>query len=88
MPIKSKIMKIGICSVIVLMPLYQISLPSVAAEEVADVASQDIVNMPGSALKAKLNKIIGHAAPAYTTKGQMVGFDSIGLYLTLIHKIH
>ncbi|EAH4092251.1 LPXTG cell wall anchor domain-containing protein [Listeria monocytogenes] len=80
MSIKSKIMKIGICSVIVLMPLSQISLPSVAAEEVADDASQDIVNMPDSALKAQLNQIIGQAATADITKAQMLGFDSIGLY--------
>ncbi|EHC2914085.1 TPA: LapB repeat-containing protein [Listeria monocytogenes] len=80
MSIKSKIMKIGICSVIVLMPLSQISLPSFAAEEVADDASQDIVNMPDSALKAQLNQIIGQAATADITKAQMLGFDSIGLY--------
>ncbi|EAD9034649.1 LapB repeat-containing protein [Listeria monocytogenes] len=80
MSIKSKIMKIGICSVIVLMPLSQISLPIFAAEEVADDASQDIVNMPDSALKAQLNQIIGQAATADITKAQMLGFDSIGLY--------
>lgn len=80
MSIKSKIMKIGICSVIVLMPLSQISLPSFAAEEVADDASQDIVNMSDSALKAQLNQIIGQAATADITKAQMLGFDSIGLY--------
>ncbi|EAE4352649.1 internalin, partial [Listeria monocytogenes] len=74
MSIKSKIMKIGICSVIVLMPLSQISLPIFAAEEVADDASQDIVNMPDSALKAQLNQIIGQAATADITKAQMLGF--------------
>lgn len=35
MSIKSNIMKIGVCSVMVLVPLSQTSLPSFAAEEIA-----------------------------------------------------
>lgn len=35
MSIKSNIMKIGVCSVMVLVPLSQTSLPSFVAEEIA-----------------------------------------------------
>ncbi|EFR87895.1 cell wall anchor domain-containing protein, partial [Listeria marthii FSL S4-120] len=79
MSIKSKIMKIGICSVMVLMPLSQISLPSFAAEEVADDASQDIVNVPDAELKAQLNQAMGNAATADITKAQISGLESISL---------
>ncbi|MBC2249361.1 LapB repeat-containing protein [Listeria sp. FSL L7-0123] len=79
MSIKSKIMKIGICSVIVLMPLSQISLPSFAAEEVADDASQDIVNVPDAELKSQLNYAMGGAATADITKAQILGLESISL---------
>ncbi|MBF2482450.1 internalin, partial [Listeria seeligeri] len=75
MSIKSKIMKIGICSVMVLMPLSQISLPSFAAEEVADDASQDIVNVPDAELKAQLNQAMGNAATADFTKAQILGLE-------------
>lgn len=48
MSIKSNIMKIGVCSVMVLVPLSQTSLPSFAAEEIALKESQDVVNIPST----------------------------------------
>ncbi|MBC1986662.1 LapB repeat-containing protein [Listeria sp. FSL L7-0478] len=70
MSIKSKIMKIGICSVMVLIPLSQTSLPSFA-DEVAEEPSQAIVNIPDPALKKEINQIIGQAETADITEAQM-----------------
>ncbi|MDT0016569.1 LapB repeat-containing protein [Listeria swaminathanii] len=79
MTIKSKIMKIGICSVMVLVPLSQTALPSFAAEEVGEEVSSDIVNIPDSALRAQLNQIIGQPAAADITKSQLAGFRTLSL---------
>ncbi|HHR2574789.1 TPA: internalin, partial [Listeria monocytogenes] len=65
MSIKSKMMKIGICSVMVLVPLSQVSFSGFAAEEASEEASEEvnqgIVNIPDANLKANLNQIIGQA---------------------------
>ncbi|EAD8855958.1 LPXTG cell wall anchor domain-containing protein [Listeria monocytogenes] len=55
MSIKTKIIKVGICSVMVMVPLSQVSFPSFAAEEPGLKASQDIVNIPDPELKKQIN---------------------------------
>ncbi|EAC3171823.1 LPXTG cell wall anchor domain-containing protein [Listeria monocytogenes] len=55
MSIKTKIIKVGICSVMVMVPLSQVSFPSFAAEEPGLKASQDIVNIPDPELKRQIN---------------------------------
>ncbi|MBC1970118.1 LapB repeat-containing protein [Listeria marthii] len=79
MSIKSKIIKIGVCSVMVLVPLSQTSLPSFAAEEVAVEDQQDIVNIPDAELKAQINQYIGQPATTDITKTQLAGFRTLSL---------
>ncbi|MBC2187291.1 internalin, partial [Listeria sp. FSL L7-0253] len=79
MSIKSKIMKIGICSVMVLVPLSQISFPSFAAEEVGEDTGQNIVNIPDPVLKASLNDARDKPATEDFTEAQMLGFNGISL---------
>ncbi|EHR3848550.1 TPA: LapB repeat-containing protein [Listeria monocytogenes] len=83
MSIKSKMMKIGICSVMVLVPLSQVSFSGFAAEEASEKASEEvnqgIVNIPDANLKANLNQIIGQASTADITETQMKGFAALGL---------
>ncbi|EAV9827236.1 leucine-rich repeat domain-containing protein, partial [Listeria monocytogenes] len=71
MSIKNKIIKIGICSVMVMVPLSQVSLPGFAAEEVGVEAGQDIVNIPDPVLKRKLNYYLEQAPDADITEAQM-----------------
>ncbi|EAG9427888.1 LPXTG cell wall anchor domain-containing protein [Listeria monocytogenes] len=81
MSIKSKIIKVGICGVMVMVPLSQVSFPSFAAEEVGVEAGQDIVNIPDPELKKQLNMLInsGRAPNADITEAQMAGFTSLSL---------
>ncbi|HAK1273726.1 TPA: LapB repeat-containing protein [Listeria monocytogenes] len=80
MSIKSKIIKVGICGVMVMVPLSQVSFPSFAAEEVGVEAGQDIVNIPDPELKKQLNTLMtGRAPDADITEAQMAGFQSIAL---------
>ncbi|ELA3158358.1 LapB repeat-containing protein [Listeria monocytogenes] len=72
MSIKTKIIKVGICSVMVMVPLSQVSFPSFAAEEPGLKASQDIVNIPDPELKKQLNLSYFEQAPdADITEAQM-----------------
>ncbi|EFQ5578714.1 internalin, partial [Listeria monocytogenes] len=72
MSIKTKIIKVGICSVMVMVPLSQVSFPSFAAEEPGLKASQDIVNIPDPELKKQLNLRYFEQAPdADITEAQM-----------------
>ncbi|EMQ2590136.1 LapB repeat-containing protein [Listeria monocytogenes] len=71
MSIKTKIIKVGICSVMVMVPLSQVSFPSFAAEEVGVEAGQDIVNIPDPVLKRKLNYYLEQAPDADITEAQM-----------------
>ncbi|EKF1560531.1 LapB repeat-containing protein [Listeria monocytogenes] len=71
MSIKTKIIKVGICSVIVMVPLSQVSFPSFAAEEPRLKASQDIVNIPDPELKKQLNHYLEQAPDADITEAQM-----------------
>ncbi|EAG1546676.1 LPXTG cell wall anchor domain-containing protein [Listeria monocytogenes] len=81
MSIKSKIIKVGICGVMVMVPLSQVSFPSFAAEEVGVEAGQDIVNIPDPELKKQLNTLIngGSAPNADITEAQMAGFTSLSV---------
>ncbi|EDO0828558.1 LPXTG cell wall anchor domain-containing protein [Listeria monocytogenes] len=80
MSIKSKIIKVGICGVMVMVPLSQVSFPSFAAEEPGLKASQDVVNIPDPELKKQLNALMaGKSADADITEAQMAGFASISL---------
>ncbi|ENG5462244.1 lmo1289 family class 1 internalin, partial [Listeria monocytogenes] len=79
MSIKSNIMKIGVCSVMVLVPLSQTSLPSFAAEEIALKESQDVVNIPDPQLKKELNLYLNQAENADITEAQMATFRNITL---------
>ncbi|EIM8285799.1 LapB repeat-containing protein [Listeria monocytogenes] len=81
MSIKSKIIKVGICGVMVMVPLSQVSFPSFAAEETGLKASQDVVNIPDPELKKQLNALMtgGRAPDADITEAQMAGFTSIAL---------
>ncbi|EHX7144855.1 LapB repeat-containing protein [Listeria monocytogenes] len=80
MSIKSKIIKVGICGVMVMVPLSQVSFPSFAAEEPGLKASQDVVNIPDPELKKQLNALLtGKSADADITEAQMAGFQSIAL---------
>ncbi|EHV5203132.1 LapB repeat-containing protein [Listeria monocytogenes] len=80
MSIKSKIIKVGICGVMVMVPLSQVSFPSFAAEEVGVEAGQDIVNIPDPELKKQLNALMTDKAPdADITEAQLAGFTSIAL---------
>ncbi|EIF2213571.1 internalin, partial [Listeria monocytogenes] len=71
MSIKTKIIKVGICSVMVMVPLSQVSFPSFAAEEVGVEAGQDIVNIPDPELKRQLNYYLEQASDADITEAQM-----------------
>ncbi|EPD8844232.1 LapB repeat-containing protein [Listeria monocytogenes] len=71
MSIKTKIIKVGICSVMVMVPLSQVSFPSFAAEEPGLKASQDIVNIPDPELKKQLNRYFEQAPDAAITEAQM-----------------
>ncbi|EAE7281527.1 LPXTG cell wall anchor domain-containing protein [Listeria monocytogenes] len=79
MSIKSKIIKVGICGVMVMVPLSQVSFPSFAAEEVGVEAGQDIVNIPDSELKKQLNTSLGQAPDADITEAQMAKFKNFSL---------
>ncbi|MPR71971.1 LPXTG cell wall anchor domain-containing protein [Listeria monocytogenes] len=73
-------MKVGICGVMVMVPLSQVSFPSFAAEEPGLKASQDVVNIPDPELKKQLNALMtGKSADADITEAQMAGFASISL---------
>ncbi|ELY8694442.1 LapB repeat-containing protein [Listeria monocytogenes] len=80
MSIKTKIIKVGICSVMVMVPLSQVSLPGYAAEKPVLKASQDIVNIPDPELKKQLNlHFIGHTAESDITEAQMAGLTYLAL---------
>ncbi|EOF7811770.1 LapB repeat-containing protein [Listeria monocytogenes] len=80
MSIKTKIIKIGICSVMVMVPLSQVSLPGFAAEEPGLKASQDIVNIPDPELKKQINlHFIGHRADSDITEAQMASLTYLDL---------
>ncbi|EPA8842734.1 LapB repeat-containing protein [Listeria monocytogenes] len=79
MSIKSKIIKVGICGVMVMVPLSQVSFPSFAAEEVGVEAGQDIVNIPDPELKRVLNASIEQAPDADITEAQMAKFKNLSL---------
>ncbi|MBC1377457.1 LapB repeat-containing protein [Listeria innocua] len=79
MSIKSNIMKVGICSVMVMVPLSQVSLPSFAAEEQGLQASQDVVNIPDSELKKQLNSHMGKSATADITEDEMSRLNNVSL---------
>ncbi|HBM4219766.1 TPA: internalin, partial [Listeria innocua] len=79
MSIKSKIMKVGICSVMVMVPLSQVSLPSFAAEEQGLQASQDVVNIPDPELKKQLNEHMMKPATADITEDEMSRLESVSL---------
>ncbi|EAC8103704.1 LPXTG cell wall anchor domain-containing protein [Listeria monocytogenes] len=79
MSIKSKIIKVGICGVMVMVPLSQVSFPSFAAEEVGVEAGQDIVNIPDPELKKQLNASIEQAPDADITEAQMAKFKNFSL---------
>ncbi|EGC1347740.1 LapB repeat-containing protein [Listeria monocytogenes] len=77
MSIKSKIIKVGICGVMVMVPLSQVSFPSFAAEEVGVEAGQDIVNIPDPELKRVLNASIEQAPDADITEAQLAKFKNL-----------
>ncbi|EOY2822049.1 LapB repeat-containing protein [Listeria monocytogenes] len=79
MSIKSKIIKVGICGVMVMVPLSQVSFPSFAAEEVGVEAGQDIVNIPDPELKKQLNTSLEQAPDADITEAQMAKFKNFTL---------
>ncbi|HAA6728086.1 TPA_asm: internalin [Listeria monocytogenes] len=80
MSIKNKIIKIGICSVMVMVPLSQVSLPGFAAEEPGLKASQDIVNIPDPELKKQINlHFTGHRADSDITEAQMASLTYLAL---------
>ncbi|EAE5856605.1 LPXTG cell wall anchor domain-containing protein [Listeria monocytogenes] len=79
MSIKSKIIKVGICGVMVMVPLSQVSFPSFAAEEVGVEAGQDIVNIPDPELKRVLNASIEQAPDADITEAQLAKFKNLSL---------
>ncbi|ELA3158359.1 LapB repeat-containing protein [Listeria monocytogenes] len=79
MSIKSKIIKVGICGVMVMVPLSQVSFPSFAAEEVGVEAGQDIVNIPDPELKRVLNESIEQAPGADITEAQMAKFKNLAI---------
>ncbi|EAD4266491.1 LPXTG cell wall anchor domain-containing protein [Listeria monocytogenes] len=79
MSIKSKIIKVGICGVMVMVPLSQVSFPSFAAEEVGVEAGQDVVNIPDPELKRVLNASIEQAPDADITEAQMAKFKNLSL---------
>ncbi|EAA0350754.1 LPXTG cell wall anchor domain-containing protein [Listeria monocytogenes] len=80
MSIKTKIIKVGICSVMVMVPLSQVSFPSFAAEEPGLKASQDIVNIPDPELKRQINlHFTGHRAESDITEAQMAGLTYLAL---------
>ncbi|EEP0529962.1 LapB repeat-containing protein [Listeria monocytogenes] len=67
MSIKSKILKIGICSTMMVVPLVQVSFPVFAVEDV----SQNVVNIPDANFRAELNRIFGQESTADITESQM-----------------
>ncbi|EAG9321959.1 LapB repeat-containing protein [Listeria monocytogenes] len=67
MSIKSKILKIGICSTMMVVPLVQVSFPVFAVEEV----NQNVVNIPDANFRAELNRIFGQESTADITESQM-----------------
>ncbi|EDO1368045.1 LapB repeat-containing protein [Listeria monocytogenes] len=80
MSIKTKIIKVGICSVMVMVPLSQVSFPSFAAEEPGLKASQDIVNIPDPELKKQINlHFTGHRAESDITEAQMASLTYLDL---------
>ncbi|EDN9715168.1 LapB repeat-containing protein [Listeria monocytogenes] len=80
MSIKSKIIKIGICGVMIMIPLSQVSFPSFAAEEPGLQASQDIVNIPDPELKKQLNSLIkDHSPDSDITEAQMASITYLAL---------
>ncbi|MBC1997173.1 LapB repeat-containing protein [Listeria marthii] len=79
MSIKSKIMKIGVCSVMVLVPLSQTSFPGFAAEEIGTDTGQGAINIPDSVLKATLNSNLGQASTADITEAQMSSLNGLNL---------
>ncbi|EIM8285797.1 LapB repeat-containing protein [Listeria monocytogenes] len=80
MSIKTKIIKVGICSVMVMVPLSQVSLTGFAAEEPGLKASQDIVNIPDPELKKQINlHFTGHTAESDITEAQMASLTYLDL---------
>ncbi|HAK1573867.1 TPA: LapB repeat-containing protein [Listeria monocytogenes] len=80
MSIKTKIIKVGICSVMVMVPLSQVSFPSFAAEEPGLKASQDIVNIPDPELKRQINiHFTGYRADSDITEAQMASLTYLDL---------
>ncbi|EIX1151460.1 LapB repeat-containing protein [Listeria monocytogenes] len=80
MSIKTKIIKVGICSVMVMVPLSQVSFPSFAAEEPGLKASQDIVNIPDPELKRQINaNFKDRTDDSDITEAQMASLTFLGL---------
>ncbi|EIL7051974.1 LapB repeat-containing protein [Listeria monocytogenes] len=80
MSIKTKIIKAGICSVMIMVPLSQFSFPTFAAEEPVLKASQDIVNIPDPELKRQINiHFTGHRTDSDITEAQMASLTYLDL---------
>lgn len=79
MSMKTKLVKIGVCCAIVIVPVSQTTLPVFAAEQTGLKASQDNVNIPDAVFKQYLNNLLGQASTANITEAQMDSLTSITL---------
>lgn len=79
MSMKTKLVKIGVCCAIVIVPVSQTTLPVFAAEQTGLKASQDNVNIPDAVFKQYLNSLLGQASTANITEAQMDSLTSITL---------
>ncbi|MBC2249362.1 class 1 internalin InlK [Listeria sp. FSL L7-0123] len=79
MSMKTKLVKIGVCCAIVIVPISQTTLPVFAAEQTGLKASQDNVNIPDAVFKQYLNSLLGQASTANITEAQMDSLTSITL---------
>lgn len=79
MSMKTKLVKIGVCCAIVIVPVSQTTLPVFAAEQTGLKASQDNVNIPDAVFKQYLNSLLGQASTANITEAQMDSLTTISL---------
>ncbi|MBC1548725.1 LPXTG cell wall anchor domain-containing protein [Listeria sp. FSL L7-1434] len=79
MSMKTKLVKIGVCCAIIIVPVSQTTMPVFAAEQTGLKASQDNVNIPDAVLKQYLNSLLGQASTANITEAQMDSLTSISL---------
>ncbi|EBF5159951.1 TPA: class 1 internalin InlK [Listeria monocytogenes] len=79
MSIKSKIVKIGVCCAVIIVPVSQTTMPVFAAEQTGLKASQDNVNIPDAVFKQYLNSLLGQASTANITEAQMDSLTTISL---------